>query len=116
MKRGDIVIIDLRPLNPAAKVRPALVVQNDADNARMSNTIVAQITSNLRRKRELTQHLIDASHADWAASGLQHASVVNCSTLYTVEQQNVIRTIGAVSAATMGQIDKCLKAALAISS
>ena len=31
------------------KRRPALVVQNDVDNARLQNTVIAQITSNLRR-------------------------------------------------------------------
>ena len=32
--RGDVVIVDFRPTNPAAKVRPALVIQNDRDNTR----------------------------------------------------------------------------------
>jgi mRNA-degrading endonuclease toxin of MazEF toxin-antitoxin module len=36
MKRGDIVIADLRPHDPQAKVRPVLIVQNDVDNARMN--------------------------------------------------------------------------------
>jgi mRNA interferase MazF len=114
MNRGDIVIVDLRPLNPAGKVRPVLVIQNDRDNARMANTIVAQITSNLRRSTEDTQLLIDANHADWAASGLRHPSVVNCATIFTVEQQHVIHVIGKLSAASMKTIDACLKAALAI--
>jgi mRNA-degrading endonuclease toxin of MazEF toxin-antitoxin module len=39
--RGDVVIVDFRPVHPAAGVRPALVIQNDRDNARMSKTIVA---------------------------------------------------------------------------
>ena len=114
MKRGDVVIVDLRPTNPAAKVRPALVLQNDRDNARMANTILAQITSNTRRAQQDTQLLIDENHPDWPASGLQHPSVVNCSTIYTVEQQHVTRVIGSLSRATMKQIEECLKAALAI--
>jgi mRNA interferase MazF len=49
MKRGDVVIVDF-PFQdiPGSKVRPALVVQNDAENQRLSNTIVAMITGNLR--------------------------------------------------------------------
>jgi mRNA-degrading endonuclease toxin of MazEF toxin-antitoxin module len=43
MKRGDILIVDLSVYNPREKVRPALAVQNDTDNARMNNTIVALI-------------------------------------------------------------------------
>ena len=52
VQRGDVVVVDFTPTMPAASVRPALVVQNDRDNARMRNTIVAQVTSNLRRAGE----------------------------------------------------------------
>jgi mRNA-degrading endonuclease toxin of MazEF toxin-antitoxin module len=41
-----------------AKVRPALVVQNDRDNQRLVNTIVVQITSVTRRALAPTQLLI----------------------------------------------------------
>ncbi len=44
MNRGDVVIVDIRTVNPLAKVRPAVIIQNDRDNGRMSNTILAQIT------------------------------------------------------------------------
>lgn len=114
MRRGDVVVVDFTPTNAAASVRPALVVQNDRDNARMRNTVVAQITSNVRRAGEETQLLIDGSHPDRSASGLRLDSVVNCSNLATIEQQHVTRIIGSLSDATMRQIDECLKAALGI--
>lgn len=113
--RGNVVIVDFAPTNPNAGVRPALVVQNDRDNARMGNTIIAQITSNISRAHEDTQHLIDKSHPDWTASGLRRPSVINCSNIVYVRQQHLTRMIGALSAATMGQIEECLKAALGIS-
>lgn len=34
MNRGDVVILDFALYDPTDKVRPALVVQNDRDNAR----------------------------------------------------------------------------------
>jgi len=114
MNRGEVVIVDFRSVNPKAGVRPALVVQNDRDNARMSNTIVAQVTTNIRRLSQDTQILIDANHPDWASSGLRRTSVVNCSNVYTIEQSDVARIIGSLSAATMQRIDGCLKAALGI--
>ena len=114
MTRGEIVIVDFRSVNPKAGVRPALVVQNDRDNARMSNTIVAQVTTNIRRVGQDTQILIDANHPDWVTSGLRHASVMNCSNVYTIEQRDVARVVGSLSAATMQRIDACLKAALGI--
>ena len=114
MNRGDLVIVDFRPANPNAGVRPALVVQNDRDNLRMSNTIVAQVTTNIRRRSQDTQILVDTNHPDWASSGLRRPSVVNCSNLYTIEQSDVARIIGSLSVTTMQEVDACLKVALDI--
>ena len=112
MKRGDILVVDFSAYNPREKVRPALAVQNDRDNARMKNTIVALITGNVGRAGEPTQFLIDQRHPDYSASGLHKDSVVNCSNLITIRQQDILCVIGTLSPATMGQIDICLKAAL----
>ena len=114
MNRGEIVIVDFAAYNPQEKVRPALVVQCDRDNARMGNTIVALITGNVRRAGQPTQLLIDQNHADFKASGLLKDSVVNCSNLVTIRQRDVIQVIGRLSAAGMNQIESCLKSALAL--
>jgi len=50
-------------------VRPALVVQSDHNNARLSETVIAAITSNTSRVHEPTQLLIDLATPDGAASG-----------------------------------------------
>jgi mRNA interferase MazF len=112
--RGEVVIVDFYPTDSNAKVRPALVVQNDRDNARMRKTIVVQITSNTSRAREDTQHLVDPTHPDWAASGLRLPSVISASNLATIPHHQITHVIGALSAATMRQIDACLKAALGL--
>ena len=114
MKRGDILIVDFSVYNPQEKVRPALAVQNDRDNARMKNTIVVLITGNVSRMSEPTQFLLDRTHPDYSASGLHKASVVNCSNLITIRQRDILHTIGTLSRETMDQIDACLKAALGL--
>ena len=114
LRRGQVVVVDFAPTNPASGVRPAVVVQNDRDNARMANTIVAQVTSNISRAHEDTQLLVDQAHSDWKSSGLRRPSVVNCSCVAYVRQSHITRTIGTLSSATMKQIDECLKAALGI--
>jgi mRNA interferase MazF len=114
LQRENVVIVNFTPTNPAAQIRPALVVQNDRDNGRMGNTIVVQITTNIRRAQQDTQLLVDQAHPDWTTSGLRRPSVVNCSNLATVVQRDVIRTIGTLSTTTMQDIDACLKAALGI--
>lgn len=90
------------------------MVQNDRDNARLSNTIVVQISTNLRRAHEDTQLQMDPQHADWAASGLLHASTIICSNIYTINCNDVARTIGYLSAETMQNISEKLKLALAL--
>jgi mRNA interferase MazF len=55
VQRGDVVLLDYPYASGGgAKVRPALVVQNDRDNQRLTNTIVVQITSVTRRALEPT--------------------------------------------------------------
>jgi mRNA-degrading endonuclease toxin of MazEF toxin-antitoxin module len=114
MKRGDILIVDFSVYHPTEKIRPALAVQNDRDNARMRNTIVALITGNVHRADEPTQFLIDQKHPDFGPSGLHRDCVVNCSNLVTIRQQDILHIIGRLSRATMDQIDACLKQALGL--
>ena len=114
MKRGDVVLIDFPfTTGSGSKKRPALVVQCDRNNARLQDTIVAIVTSNITRaSHEPTQYTIDPSHPDWKASGFRLPSVVKCEHLYTFHQQRVLRTIGQLSAATMLEINECLKSSL----
>lgn len=48
LQRGDIALATLPFVTRAgSKLRPVLVVQNDRNNSRMQNTIVAFIATNL---------------------------------------------------------------------
>jgi mRNA interferase MazF len=118
MKRGEIVIVDWPLFRPAGakmmKPRPALVVQNDKDNARLTNTILAMVTSVISRSVEPTQLLIDISTPDGKNTGLRQDSVVNCVNLLTVEKSRILHVIGSLSASQIQQVDACLKAALAL--
>jgi mRNA interferase MazF len=88
------------------------VIQNDRDNSRLTNTVIAMITSRTHRSGEPTQVLIDVSTPDGRQTGLHRTSVVNCVNLFTAEQTKVLQTIGKLSAALMPQVDAALKAAL----
>ena len=113
--RGAVVIVDF-PFTDvrSSKIRPALMVQNDSDNERRRKTIVSMITGNLRMAGDAKHLLVDPSTADGASSGLHGPSLVSCGDLFTVEQDDVTRTIGHLSPAMMQRIDGCLKAALAL--
>src|SRR5437868_4855305 len=73
-----------------------------------------QITSNVTRSHESTQHFIDPTHPDWQGSALRRASVINCSNIAYVRQKHVVHVIGVLSPPTMTDIDECLKVALGI--
>ena len=113
MKRGDIIIVDF-PYSSGSesKVRPALVVQSNVENQRLSKTIIAMITGNLQRASHATHFLIDPTTPDGAASGLHGPSLVSCINLFTLDQKEVLRTIGELPHAAMLQVASCLRAAL----
>ncbi len=112
--RGQIALVDFAIAGLPKKIRPVLVVQADSFHRRMANTVVAMITTNLARAREPSHLLIDISTPEGKQSGLLHSSIINCNTLTTVRQQDVLRILGSLNSPVMQQVDQCLKAALGI--
>ena len=106
MKRGDVALA-WYPFSSRSggKRRPCLVIQNDIDNARLSNTIVVQITSNLRSRGQSTAHLIEASSAAGRQSGLLHDSIVSCINVATIEQSLIATIIGSLPPEEMAAIE-----------
>jgi mRNA interferase MazF len=113
MNRGDVVIVPF-PFQdrPGEKFRPAVVVQSDAENGRLINTILAMITGNLADAGQPTTVLVDPATPDGAGSGLNGPSLVKCYNLATVRQRRVVQVIGKVSPAVMRRVDDALKASL----
>src|SRR4051794_1572946 len=96
LTRGDVVLLEF-PFSGGggSKVRPALVVQNDHDNRRLTNVILAMITSRTDRAGLVsTQCYLDLATPEGRQSGLLTNSVVNCLNLFTVDLRRVLRTIG----------------------
>ena len=114
-KRGDVVLA-WYPFasGQGAKRRPCVVVQNDADNGKLTNTIIAQVTSNLKRVGDKSHLLIEAATAEGQQAGLLHDSVVSCNNLATIEQSLIDKVIGTLTVATMQKVNDCLRAALEI--
>jgi mRNA interferase MazF len=113
MNRGDVVIVEFPYVDGRrGKKRPCLVVQNDRDNRRLENTVVAMISGNVRHAAEATQVLVDPSGQIGGSSGLHGPSVVKCCNLFTVRQQDVKRQIGLLASESLEEVDRALKAAL----
>ena len=113
--RGDIVTV-LFPFSSGtgAKHRPALVLQNDVNNRRMANVIVAAITTTKHRSGQPTQLLVEFASPVGQQSGLAHDSVVTCENLATLDKSLVRRKLGTLTDEAMKQIDLCLKVSLGI--
>jgi len=112
--RGDIVLLPY-PQAPGQppKRRPALVVQSDHNNGRLTNSIFAMITSNTAlAQREATQLLIDIATPEGQQSGLAQTSAVKCENLHTLPTDLVHHKLGSIPPALLDRVDDCLRAAL----
>lgn len=113
MIRGDVVIADF-PFQDVSgsKLRPAVVVQNDADNRVLANTILAMVTGNLADAARTTSVLVDPNSPDGMGCGLRGPSLVKCGNLASVRKLRVKRVIGHLTPAMVQQLNAALKAAL----
>ena len=117
VSRGDIVLVDyLFSDRTGSKLRPCLVVQNDADNQRLDDTIVAAISSNTSRASyRTTQVIISVANSKGQQSGLLNDSAVQCENIVTIDRQFVKRKIGTLAGTSLSEVDQALKTALALS-
>ena len=90
------------------------MIQNDRDNQRLKNTIVAQITSVTQRSLEPTQFLLKLATPEGQQSGLRQNSVVNTVNLLTLSKAKILHKLGDLPDSVMEQVDHCLKVALAL--
>ena len=115
-QRGDIVLVNY-PYSDrtGSKTRPCVVVQNDANNQKLDDTIVVLITSRIQHVHtERSQVLIDVTTPSGKQTGILFTSAVLCENIATIDCQFLYRKIGVMPADLMRQIDDALKAALAL--
>lgn len=96
VSRGDVVLVDYPfASGTGSKVRPALVVQSDLNNAKLQNTIIVQITSRTRFASQPTQLLLEANSELGRQAGVLRDSAISAENIYTVRQDGIRRLIGA---------------------
>ena len=115
-RRGDVVLA----WSPFAsglggKRRPCVIVQNDDDNRKLTNTVVAQITTLLSRAGDKSHVLITVNTPEGQQTGLLHDSVISCNNLATIEEKLIQKLIGKLGVKTLQELNVCLKAALELS-
>lgn len=84
MKRGDVVLARYPfASGSGGKQRPCVVLQNDNDNSKLNNVIVALITSNLARVADKSHFLIDIGtpegQQNWTSKRLARLVYQSCN-------------------------------------
>ena len=97
VKRGEIYLHDFGTHEGSIQngVRPVLVVQCDQGNEASTTTVVAAMTSVIK-KRYLPSHIILGDNF-----GLKEPSMVMLEQLQTVNQANLIKKIGVIDSEYM---------------
>lgn len=115
MRRGDIVTVGLDPArgSEASKIRPAVVVSNDAANAtatRLGRGVitVVPITSNIARIYPF-QVLLRAGQ-----TGLRQDSKAQAEQIRSVPVERIGKQIGMLPVAVLAELDEALRVHLAL--
>lgn len=110
MRRGDVYLVDLEPAqgSEANKLRPAVIVSNDAANRTAERTgrgviTVVPITSNIGRVYPF-QVLLDASDC-----GLKTDSKAQAEQVRSVAPGRLRRHLGTVPRTTLRLLDTALR-------
>ncbi len=108
-RRGEVYISDFNPGRGSVQrgVRPALVIQNDIGNQYAATTIVAAITTTIR-KYPVT--VVLESHE----AGLQRKSMVNLAQIITIDKTRLIKRLGAISEARLREVIAALRVSLSL--
>ncbi|HZT81050.1 MAG TPA: type II toxin-antitoxin system PemK/MazF family toxin [Gemmataceae bacterium] len=109
MRRGEVYLVDW-PYSDrtGSKLRPAVVIQADALNQLISDTVLVAITG--RSRAAATEVLIDPGVE--TASGLTRLSYAVCNNFLTIDQGLLHSRRGELSAAAVQEIEAKIKAAL----
>jgi mRNA interferase MazF len=108
-KRGEVWMVDFNPGRGSEQKgnRPALIIQNDVGNQYASTTIVAAITTTI--KKYPVTVLIPGGKG-----GLKEYSMVNLAQLLTVDKKRLTKKLGYLSEERMAEVDEAIRISLGI--
>lgn len=118
-RKGDVVLVSLPYTTDEGttqtKLRPAVLISNDYNNARLDDVLLVPSTSNTSRAaREPTQVEVAIGSPEGQAGGLRLDSVIDCTVIATIPKTLLVSKIGAFPQEVMEKVDQCLMIAMAI--
>jgi mRNA interferase MazF len=112
LSRGDVVLTRF-PFTDltGASLRPALVVSLGQIG---EDIILAAISSVFRGILAPTDYTVNATHPEFAMTGLRITSVFRIHKLATVERSVIIRRLGHIGPRLQAEVDRLLRVVLAL--
>ena len=112
LKRGDIILCDFNPVigTEQSGIRPAVIIQIDRANAASPHTIVAPLTSRIR-KSLLPSHVF----VPIGIANLTQDSVILCEQIRVIDKSRIIRVIGHLDREYIMQLNVALCTILGLS-
>lgn len=111
VRRGEIFYANLNPVlgSEQGGLRPVLIIQNDIGNTYSPTTIVAAITSKIKRAK-LPTH-IEISAAQYK---LEKDSVILLEQLRTIDKQRLKERIARLDDRTMESVNEAINISLGL--
>ena len=108
-RKGEIWLVNFNPGRGSEQkgIRPALIIQNDIGNQYASTTIIAAITTTI--KKYPVTVLISPGE-----SGLKESSMVNLAQILTIDKSRLIKRLGQMEGNKVHEVDDAIKVSLGI--
>jgi mRNA-degrading endonuclease toxin of MazEF toxin-antitoxin module len=118
-RKGDVVLVSFPYTTDEGqtqtKRRPAVIISNDYNNARLDDVLLVPLTSNTTRaRREQTQVEVAMNSPEGQLGGLRLDSVIDCTVIATIPKTLLVNKIGEFPQEVMERIDQCLMIAMSI--
>lgn len=109
--RGDIYYANLNPVigSEQGGVRPVLVIQNDIGNKYSPTTIIAAITSKIKRAKLPTHVELSATQFD-----LEKDSVILLEQMRTIDKRRLKEKIAHLDDDIMNEVDQAILISLGL--
>lgn len=111
VRRGDIFYANLNPVigSEQGGLRPVLILQNDIGNTYSPTTIVAAITSRIKRAKLPTHIELKSNRYQ-----LEKDSVILLEQLRTIDKQRLKERIGHLDEEVMAKVNIALEISLSL--
>ena len=106
-KRGEVWMANFNPGRGSERqgIRPGLIIQNDIGNQYSSTTIIAAITTTIK-KYPVTVTIEEGK------AGLKKNSMVNLAQVITIDKSRLIKKLGNLEENKIQEVDEAIKVSL----